>query len=97
LGEHVTTDSGTGIVHTAPGHGQEDFAAGQAYGLEVANPVGANGVYLPDTELFAGQHVFKANASVIEVLTEKGALMHHHALQHSYPHCWRHKTPIIFR
>jgi isoleucyl-tRNA synthetase len=97
LGEHVTTDSGTGIVHTAPGHGQEDFVAGQAYGLEVANPVGANGVYLPDTELFAGQHVFKANASVIEVLTEKGALMHHHALQHSYPHCWRHKTPIIFR
>jgi isoleucyl-tRNA synthetase len=70
---------------------------GQQYNLEVANPVGANGVYLPDTELFAGQHVFKANASVIDVLTEKGALMHHHALNHSYPHCWRHKTPIIFR
>ncbi|TQF71696.1 isoleucine--tRNA ligase [Pseudoalteromonas luteoviolacea] len=97
LGEHVTTDSGTGIVHTAPGHGQEDFVAGQAYGLEVANPVGANGVYLPDTPVFAGQHVFKANANVIELLTEKGALMHHHALTHSYPHCWRHKTPIIFR
>ncbi|MGB0989093.1 MAG: class I tRNA ligase family protein, partial [Pseudoalteromonas spongiae] len=97
LGEHVTTDSGTGAVHTAPGHGQEDFVVGQQYNLEVANPVGANGVYLPDTELFAGQHVFKANASVIDVLTEKGALMHHHALNHSYPHCWRHKTPIIFR
>ncbi|KZN66952.1 isoleucine--tRNA ligase [Pseudoalteromonas luteoviolacea] len=97
LGEHVTTDSGTGIVHTAPGHGQEDFVAGQAYGLEVANPVGANGVYLPDTPIFAGQHVFKANANVIELLTEKGMLMHHHALTHSYPHCWRHKTPIIFR
>ncbi len=97
LAEHVTTDSGTGVVHTAPGHGQEDFSAGLAYGLEVANPVGANGVYLPDTPLFAGQHVFKANASVIEVLQEKGALLHHHALQHSYPHCWRHKTPIIFR
>lgn len=97
LAEHVTTESGTGIVHTAPGHGQEDFVAGQQYNLEVANPVGANGVYLPDTPLFAGQHVFKANASVIEVLTERGALLHHHALEHSYPHCWRHKTPIIFR
>ncbi len=97
LGEHVTTDSGTGAVHTAPGHGQEDFVVGQQYNLEVANPVGANGVYLPDTEIFAGQHVFKANNNVIEVLQEKNALMHHHALMHSYPHCWRHKTPIIFR
>lgn len=97
LGDHVTVDSGTGAVHTAPGHGQEDFAVGQKYGLEVANPVGSNGVYLSDTPLFAGQHVFKANASVIEVLKEKGALLHHQALQHSYPHCWRHKTPIIFR
>ncbi|MCG9623916.1 isoleucine--tRNA ligase [Vibrio mediterranei] len=97
LGDHVTTDSGTGVVHTAPGHGQEDFAVGQKYGLEVANPVGSNGVYLPDTELFAGQHVFKANDAVVEVLKEKGALLHHHAYEHSYPHCWRHKTPIIFR
>lgn len=97
LGEHVTTDSGTGVVHTAPGHGQEDFIVGKKYNLEVANPVGANGVYLPDTEIFAGQHVFKANASVIEVLKEKGALLHHHTYEHSYPHCWRHKTPIIFR
>jgi len=97
LGEHVTIDSGTGAVHTAPGHGQEDFVVGQRYGLEVANPVGGNGVYLPDTERFAGQHVFKANASVVEVLKETGALLHHQAIQHSYPHCWRHKTPIIFR
>jgi len=97
LGDHVTTDSGTGVVHTAPGHGQEDFAVGQKYGLEVANPVGSNGVYLPDTELFAGQHVFKANAAVVETLQERGALLHHHAYEHSYPHCWRHKTPIIFR
>jgi isoleucyl-tRNA synthetase len=97
LGEHVTTDSGTGVVHTAPGHGQEDFVVGQQYGLEVANPVGSNGVYLPDTELFAGQHVFKANASVLEVLKERGALLHHVEYEHSYPHCWRHKTPIIFR
>ena len=63
----------------------------------MANPVGSNGVYLPDTELFAGQHVFKANDAVVEVLKEKGALLHHHAYEHSYPHCWRHKTPIIFR
>ncbi|CAM3012402.1 isoleucine--tRNA ligase [Vibrio rarus] len=97
LGDHVTTDSGTGIVHTAPGHGQEDFVVGKQYDLEVANPVGSNGVYLPDTELFAGQHVFKANDSVLDVLKEKGALLHHHAFEHSYPHCWRHKTPIIFR
>ncbi|MGO1793010.1 MAG: isoleucine--tRNA ligase [Oceanisphaera sp.] len=97
LGDHVTTDSGTGAVHTAPGHGQEDFVVGQQYGLEVANPVGGNGVYLPDTELFAGQHVFKANDAVVEALKEHGALLHHHAIMHSYPHCWRHKTPIIFR
>ncbi len=97
LGDHVTIDSGTGAVHTAPGHGQEDFAVGQHYGLEVANPVGGNGVYLPDTELFAGQHVFKANDAVVEVLKERGALLHHEAYMHSYPHCWRHKTPIIFR
>lgn len=97
LGSHVTTDSGTGAVHTAPGHGQEDFVVGQQYGLEVANPVGANGVYLPDTPLFAGQHVFKANDSVVEALKAAGALLVHKAYNHSYPHCWRHKTPIIFR
>ena len=97
LGDHVTTESGTGVVHTAPGHGQEDFTVGNQYDLEVANPVGSNGVYLPDTELFAGQHVFKANDAVVETLKEKGALLHHHAYEHSYPHCWRHKTPIIFR
>ena len=97
LGDHVTTDSGTGAVHTAPGHGQEDFVAGNKYGLEVANPVAANGTYLPDTPLFAGQHVFKANNAVVEVLREHGALLHHEAYEHSYPHCWRHKTPIIFR
>jgi isoleucyl-tRNA synthetase len=97
LGEHVTTDSGTGCVHTAPGHGVDDFVVGKKYNLEVANPVGANGVYLDDTPLFAGQHVFKANASVIDELKKHDALMHHHAIVHSYPHCWRHKTPIIFR
>ncbi|WP_298442505.1 isoleucine--tRNA ligase [uncultured Ferrimonas sp.] len=97
LGEHVTTESGTGCVHTAPGHGQDDFIVGKQYDLEVANPVGNNGVYLPDTELFAGQHVFKANDNVIAVLQERGALLHMENILHSYPHCWRHKTPIIFR
>lgn len=97
LGEHVTTEAGTGCVHTAPGHGVDDFIVGKNYGLEVANPVGANGVYLEGTELFAGEHVFKANDHVIEVLKEHGALLHYHVYNHSYPHCWRHKTPIIFR
>lgn len=97
LGDHVTTDSGTGAVHTAPGHGQEDFVVGLKYQLEVANPVGANGVYLPETPMFAGQHVFKANDSVVEALKAAGALLLHKSYNHSYPHCWRHKTPIIFR
>lgn len=97
LGDHVTTEAGTGAVHTAPGHGVDDFVVGQKYGLEVYNPVGSNGVYLPDTELFAGQHVLKANANIIETLNEHGALLHHEAFNHSYPHCWRHKSPIIFR
>ena len=97
LGEHVTLEAGTGAVHTAPGHGQDDFVVGQKYGLEVDNPVGDNGCFLPNTELFAGQHVFKANPLVLKVLEEKGALLHQEELLHSYPHCWRHKTPIIFR
>jgi len=97
LGEHVTVDTGTGAVHTAPGHGQDDFAVGQRYNLEVYNPVGGNGVYLPDTGYFAGQHVLKANAAIIDLLRERGVLLHEEAYEHSYPHCWRHKTPIIFR
>jgi isoleucyl-tRNA synthetase len=97
LGDHVTTDAGTGAVHTAPGHGQEDYVVGMKYNLPVDNPVGSNGVFLPGTEFFAGQHVFSANDKVLEVLLERGKLLHHHALLHSYPHCWRHKTPIIFR
>ncbi|WP_335917655.1 isoleucine--tRNA ligase [Shewanella chilikensis] len=97
LGDHVTTESGTGVVHTAPGHGQDDFVVGQQYGLEVANPVGDNGVYKADTPLFAGKHVFKANDEIVALLQEKGALLHREAYRHSYPHCWRHKTPIIFR
>jgi len=97
LGDHVTTEAGTGAVHTAPAHGQDDFVVGQLYHLEVYNPVDANGVYLPATEYFAGQHVLKANAAIIALLRERGVLLHHEEYLHSYPHCWRHKTPIIFR
>ena len=97
LGEHVTLESGTGAVHTAPGHGQEDFIVGKKYGLEVDNPVGSDGRFLPATPIFAGEKVFEANKHVVEVLRESGALLHHEAYQHSYPHCWRHKTPVIFR
>jgi len=97
IGDHVTLEAGTGAVHTAPGHGQDDFVIGNKYGLGVYNPVGDNGCFLPDTEFFAGQHVFKANDAVIEKLRENNALMHVEKFEHSYPHCWRHKTPIIFR
>jgi len=97
LGEHVTTEAGTGAVHTAPGHGLEDYAVGRRYKLPVENPVGANGKFVEGTELFAGEHVFKANDHVVEVLKARGNLVHGEALLHSYPHCWRHKTPIMFR
>ena len=97
LGDHVTTEAGTGAVHTAPGHGQDDYVVGSRYDLPVDNPVGSNGCFLPDTEIFAGEHVFAANDHVIEVLKGKGALLHEEMMRHSYPHCWRHKTPIIFR
>jgi len=97
LGSHVTTEAGTGAVHTAPGHGLEDFSAGLRYKLKVDNPVGPDGVFLPGTERFAGQHVFKANEQVIETLKTMNTLVHVEALTHSYPHCWRHRTPIIFR
>jgi isoleucyl-tRNA synthetase len=97
LGEHVTLESGTGAVHTAPAHGQEDFVIGQQYGLPVDNPVGSDGRFVPSTPLFAGEKVFDANTRVVDVLRERGALLHHEPFQHSYPHCWRHKTPVIFR
>ena len=96
-GDHVTTDAGTGLVHTAPAHGLEDFQVGQAYGIPVDNPVADNGRYRTGTELFAGLTIWEANPKVIETLTERGALVHVDKLLHSYPHCWRHKTPIIFR
>ncbi|MCU0734966.1 MAG: isoleucine--tRNA ligase, partial [Methylotetracoccus sp.] len=97
LGEHVTLETGTGAVHTAPGHGQEDFMVGQRYGLEVDNPVGDDGRFVTGTELFAGEHVMNANTHVVDVLQQRGALVREERIEHSYPHCWRHKTPVIFR
>ena len=95
--DFVTLEAGTGAVHVAPGHGQDDFAAGVAHNLPLDNPVGGNGVYLPSTELFAGQHISKAGPAIIERLANNGTLLQQDGFQHSYPHCWRHKTPLIFR
>jgi isoleucyl-tRNA synthetase len=97
LGGHVTTEDGTGAVHTAPGHGQEDYVVGRRYGLPIDNPVGGDGRFLPSTELFTNEPVEQANEHIIEVLEAHGALLHRATIEHSYPHCWRHKTPIIFR
>ncbi len=97
LGDHVTLEAGTGCVHTAPGHGQDDYVVGSRYNLKVDNPVGPEGVFLPGTPLFAGKHVFKANDDVLATLITKTNLVHAEKIQHSYPHCWRHNSPIIFR
>lgn len=97
ISDHVTLEAGTGAVHTAPGHGLDDFIIGKKYGLEIYNPVGDNGCFLENTEHFAGEHVFNANSHITEVLKQAGTLQHEEKFLHSYPHCWRHKTPIIFR
>lgn len=97
LGEHVTVDAGTGAVHTAPGHGLEDYQIGQQYHLPIDTPVGNNGCFYPDQPLVGGLFVFKANAEIIRILREKGHLVTETTISHSYPHCWRHKTPLIFR
>lgn len=98
LGEHVTLDAGTGAVHTAPAHGPDDYIICQKYGIDAANPVGPDGNYLPGTcPGLDGINVLKANDLMVELLREKNALLHVEKLLHSYPHCWRHKTPIIFR
>ncbi|MGE9092389.1 isoleucine--tRNA ligase, partial [Escherichia coli] len=86
LGDHVTLDAGTGAVHTAPGHGPDDYVIGQKYGLETTNPVGPDGTYLPGTyPTLDGVNVFKANDIVVALLQEKGALLHVEKMQHSYP------------
>ncbi|HSQ78947.1 MAG TPA: isoleucine--tRNA ligase, partial [Nitrospirota bacterium] len=97
LGDHVTLEAGTGIVHTAPGHGQEDYEVGLKYGLDVYAPVDHKGRFTKEAGEFAGQHVFKANKGIIELLKSKNALMAEEKIAHSYPHCWRCKNPVIFR
>ncbi len=97
VGEHVTLEAGTGAVHTAPAHGQEDFAVGQRYGLPVRNPVGGDGRFLPGTLFFEGLKVEEADPKIVELLRARGRLLNAASYRHSYPHCWRHKTPVIFR
>jgi isoleucyl-tRNA synthetase len=97
LGEHVTLDSGTGCVHTAPAHGPEDYCVGQKYQLPLINPVLANGCFASNVPLFAGINVRKANQAVLDALRDNNNLLFHEEISHSYPHCWRHKTPVIFR
>jgi isoleucyl-tRNA synthetase len=96
-GTHVTLDAGTGCVHTAPGHGEDDYRIGLEYGLDIYTPVDKTGRFTSDVPFFAGEHVFKANKAVVDKLTEVGALIKEETIQHSYPHCWRCKGPIIFR
>jgi isoleucyl-tRNA synthetase len=96
-GEHVTLDAGTGLVHTAPAHGVEDYQVGKLYKLPVDNPVGGNGVFVASTPVVGGQHVRKAEEPILAALQDAGALLHLNKITHSYPHCWRHKTPLIFR
>ena len=101
-GEHVTLEAGTGLVHTAPAHGLDDYFVGQKYGLPTDNPVGDDGKFIANTppvgdKALAGLFVWKANDVIIDALQASGHLWHMEKMQHSYPHCWRHKTPIIFR
>jgi isoleucyl-tRNA synthetase len=97
LASYVTLDAGTGCVHTAPGHGQEDYESGVLYGLDIYSPVDDDGRFTPDVPFFAGQFVFDANPAVIRKLKEVGALLKEEMMAHSYPHCWRTNDPIIFR
>lgn len=97
LGDHVTMDAGTGAVHTAPAHGQDDFVIGKKYALPINNPVADNGCFSAQTPLFAGLHVLKAEAPILAVLHQQQNIIHQETIVHSYPHCWRHKTALIFR
>ncbi len=97
LGEHVTIENGTGAVHTAPAHGQEDYQLGLAYQLPLESPVNSRSCFVEGTPLVSGQHVLKANTLIVEHLAQHNHLLHRAKIQHSYPHCWRHKTPLIFR
>jgi len=97
LTDYVTLEAGTGAVHTAPGHGHDDFSAGLDNDLPLDNPVDGRGVYIEGTHLFAGMHIYKANDQIVTVLADDGKLLCVEKVKHSYPHCWRHDTPVIFR
>ena len=97
LGDHVTTDAGTGCVHTAPDHGVDDFNVGKKYDIGTLNIVSENGIYRDDVPFVAGEHVYKVDDQILQLLEDKGCLIHAAKLHHSYPHCWRTKTPLIFR
>jgi len=97
LADYVTLDQGSGIVHTAPGHGADDFISGQKYGLEIFAPLDDRGVYQEGLPEYKGKDVFAANPIIVKLLGERGALLGHHAYKHSYPHCWRCHNPVIFR
>lgn len=97
LGEHVTVDTGTGAVHTAPAHGVDDYQMAKKYDLPLDNPVLDSGCFHETVELVSGLHVNKANSVILAELEKRGALLHQAKIAHSYPHCWRHKTPLIFR
>ena len=97
LGDHVTADAGTGAVHTAPAHGQEDFAIGRRYNLPVPNPTGNDGRFLPDTPLVGGLKLEEGGKLIIETMRANGTLIHEEPYVHSYPHCWRHHSPVVFR
>ena len=96
LGEHVTTETGTGCVHTAPAHGADDYVVGLKYQLPLNNPLLPNGQYNSNVETFGGMHILKANDPILDALRERKVLLSNGVLNHSYPHCWRHKTPMIF-
>ncbi len=97
LGNHVTTETGTGAVHTAPDHGIDDFVVGKKYDIGTLNLVDDHGVFNAQTELFAGEHVYKVDEKIIETLKQNNKLLHQSTLEHSFPHCWRTKTPLIYR
>jgi isoleucyl-tRNA synthetase len=97
LADYVTLDQGSGIVHTAPGHGADDFYTGQKYGLEAAAPIDDHGVYLEGLPEYLGKDVFTANPIIVKLLRERNALLGHHDYKHTYPHCWRCHNPVIFR
>lgn len=96
VGDHVTAEDGTGLVHMAPAFGEEDFLVGKKEGLPILRTVGVNGLYLPDVPVWAGKHIFKANKEIAEDLKARGLLFKDEQYKHSYPHCWRCNTPLIY-